>query len=66
MAPAGGEHRGAGSVLGWETGDDVAEDLVGKATDAILLLAVEGGSLRSGEGVREGAGGRGGGRREVG
>ncbi|WVZ69846.1 LOW QUALITY PROTEIN: hypothetical protein U9M48_018570 [Paspalum notatum var. saurae] len=67
VAPAGGEHRSAGRVLGWETGDDVAADRVGESADAVLVFAVQGGGLSGGERVREGGGGgRGGVRREVG
>lgn len=40
MAPAGGEHGGAGSILDGEARDDVAKDRVGKAADAVRLVAV--------------------------
>lgn len=58
-APAGGEGGGAGSVLGGEAGDDVAEDRVGEGADAVLVV-------RGGGGGGKGCGGGNGGWREVG
>jgi hypothetical protein len=59
-APARGEHCGAGGVVGREAGDDVAEERVGEAADAVD--AVGGGGVVGGE-----VGGGGDGRvREVG
>lgn len=58
-APAGGEDGGAGRVLGGEARDDVAEEHVREAVDAVIVI---GGGGRGGRGC--GGGDRG--RREVG